>query len=116
MQKTVSVVGGDPELNKRLTADPSDFQQYVEWAGSVADESSLASMKVVELWILMKDGAKKEIREYAKTVRQAYEYIVNHPQAYSTHVTLDIQSDCKAYVLSKLTFLICDSQGPNLIC
>lgn len=95
MQKQVSVVGGDPEINKKLTADPGHNDVFVDWAGSVAKDSSIATLNVVELWVLMKEAAKKEIRDLAGAVSDAYNYIVQHPQPYKTPIVFDIQSDCK---------------------
>lgn len=94
MQKQVSVVGGNPEINKRLTADPAHNDVFVDWAGTVAQDSSIATLNVVELWVLMKDAAKKDIREAASMVLDAYNYIIQHPQPYKTAIVFDIQSDC----------------------
>ena len=96
MQKQVSVVGGNPEINKRLTADPAHNDVFIDWAGSVAQDSSMASLNVVELWILMREAARKEIRDAAGMVMDAYNYIVQHTQPYKTAVVFDIQSDCKS--------------------
>ena len=95
MQKQVSVVGGNPEINKRLTADPTQYDLFIDWAGSVAQDSSIATLNVVELWVLMKEAGRKEIRDAAGTVMDAYNYIVQHPQPYRTAIVFDIQSDCK---------------------
>lgn len=95
MQRTVSVIGGDPELNKQITADPPHNDRFVEWAGTTAADSSLATMNVAELWLLMKDASKSELRELAPMVQEAYHYIVSHPQAFQTAVSLDILSDCE---------------------
>jgi hypothetical protein len=94
MQKTVSVIGGDPELNKSLTADPSHNDRFVEWAQSVARESSLGSFTLMEIWILMRNS--KELKHHAGMVKEAYKYIVGHPKPYQTAIVFDIQSDCKA--------------------
>ncbi|KAG8215627.1 hypothetical protein J3R82DRAFT_7496 [Butyriboletus roseoflavus] len=106
MQRTVSVVGGNPELNKRLTADPGHNDVFVEWAGSVAQDSSISTLSVVELWILMKEAGSREIRDFAATVFDAYNYIVQHPRPYKTPIIFDIQSDCKLdYRLQQLIYL-----------
>ncbi|KAI6039601.1 hypothetical protein EDC04DRAFT_1704437 [Pisolithus marmoratus] len=113
MQKQVSVVGGDPEINKRLTADPAHNDVFIEWAGSVARDSSMATLNVVELWVLMRDAAKKEIRDAAGMVMDAYNYIVSHPQPYKTAVVLDIQSDWAEFnLLSPDAIIIPDPSNP----
>ncbi|KAG6334618.1 hypothetical protein ID866_4470 [Astraeus odoratus] len=93
MQKTVSVMGGDSVLNTRLAADPHHNDRFVEWAETVTANSATTNFTVQELWILMKSAASKELRDTANTVEQAFNWIVAHPQAYQTDVTLDIQSD-----------------------
>ena len=99
-------MGGDPELNKRLTADPAHNDVFVEWAGSVAQDSSIATLNVVELWVLMREAGKREIRDAAGMVMDAYNYIVQHPQPYRTAVVFDIQSDCKfEYCLQQRIYL-----------
>ncbi|KAI6038049.1 hypothetical protein EDC04DRAFT_2896912 [Pisolithus marmoratus] len=113
MQKSVSVVGGDPEINKRLAADPAHNDVFVEWACSVARGSSMATLNVVELWVLMKDAAKKEIRDAAGMVMDAYNYIVSHPQPYKTAVVFDIQSDWAEFnLLSPDAVIIPDPNHP----
>lgn len=106
MQKQVSVVGGNPELNTRLTADPVHYDAFVEWAGTVAQDSSMATLNVVELWVLMREAGRREIRDAATMVMDAYNYIVQHPQPYRTAVVFDIQSDCKSdYCLQQRAYL-----------
>lgn len=83
-------------MNKEIAADPAHNDRFVEWARTVAADSSLASINVVELWLLMKDAAKVEIRDLSGMVQNAYNYIVSHPQPYKTGVSLDIQSDCES--------------------
>lgn len=113
MQKQVSVVGGDPEINKKLTADPAHNDVFVEWAGTVAKESSMTTLNVVELWVLMKDASKKEIRDAAGMVMDAYDYIVSHPQPYKTAVVFDIQSDWAEFnLLSPDAIILPDVNNP----
>ncbi|KAI6008677.1 hypothetical protein EDC04DRAFT_2964449, partial [Pisolithus marmoratus] len=82
MQKQVSVVGGNPVINEKLTADPAHYDVFVEWASSIAEDSSITALNVVELWVLMKDASKKEVRDAAGKVLDAYNYITSHPQPY----------------------------------
>ncbi|KAI6038043.1 hypothetical protein EDC04DRAFT_2896907 [Pisolithus marmoratus] len=113
MQKQVSVVGGDSEINKRLTADPAHYDVFVDWAGSVAKDSSMATLNVTELWILMSDGSKKEIRDAAGMVKDAYNYIVSHPQPYKTDVVFTIESDWAEFnLLSPDAIIIPDPDRP----
>lgn len=113
MQKQVSVVGGDPEINKKLTADPAHNDVFVEWAGSVAKESSMTNLNVVELWVLMKDASKKEIRDAAGMVMDAFDYIVSHPQPYKTAIVFDIQSDWAEFnLLSPDAVILPDADNP----
>jgi len=113
MQKQVSVVGGNSEINKRLTADPTQYELFVDWAGSVSQDSSIATLNVVELWILMREASRREIRDAARTVMDAYNYIVQHPQPYRTAIVLDIQSDWAEFnLLSPEAVIIADTANP----
>ena len=94
-QSKVSVVGGDHELNLQLTADPTHNDRFVEWAGTVAQDSSITGLNVMELWVLMKEAARKEIRDAANMVKDAYNWIVEHPVPFKTNIVFDIQSDCE---------------------
>ncbi|KAF7795731.1 hypothetical protein EIP86_006897 [Pleurotus ostreatoroseus] len=93
MQSKVSIVGGDPTLNLQLTADPAHNDRFVEWAGTVSKDSSITGLNVVELWVLMKEAARKEIRDAANMVKEAYNWIVEHPVPFKTTIVFDIQSD-----------------------
>ena len=95
MQSKVSIVGGDPTLNLQLTADPAHYDRFVEWAGTVSKDSSITGLNVVELWVLMKEAARKEIRDAANMVKEAYNWIVEHPVPFKTTIVFDIQSDCE---------------------
>ena len=95
MQSKVSIVGGDPTLNLQLTADPAHNDRFVEWAGTVSKDSSITGLNVVELWVLMKEAARKEIRDAANMVKEAYNWIVEHPVPFKTTIVFDIQSDCE---------------------
>ncbi|OAX36797.1 hypothetical protein K503DRAFT_772164 [Rhizopogon vinicolor AM-OR11-026] len=113
MQKTVSVIGGDPELNKVLTADPTKYDVFVKWAATVAKESSLGSFNVVEIWNLMRDASTKDLRDRSDMVKEAYDYIVSHPQPYQTAISLDIQSDWAEFnLLSPSATIIADTKNP----
>ncbi|OJA12170.1 hypothetical protein AZE42_05960 [Rhizopogon vesiculosus] len=113
MQKTVSVIGGDPELNKVLTADPTKYDVFVNWAGTVAKESSLGSFNVVEIWNLMRDASTKNLRDRSDMVKEAYDYIVSHPQPYQTAISLDIQSDWAEFnLLSPSATIVEDTKNP----
>lgn len=93
MQKTVSVVGGNPKLNTTLTADPTHHDLYNKWVNSITEDSALVNFSVVEIWNLMKDAGKRELRGLSSMVQEAYEYIVENPRPYKTEVSFDIQSD-----------------------
>lgn len=95
MQKTSSIVGGNIDLATQLAADPAQFDRFVEWTKTTKEVSSPVTMDVIELWLLMKDASKSELRELAPMVKDAYNYIVTHPQPYETLVSFDIQSDCE---------------------
>ena len=61
----------------------------------------------------MKEVARKETRDAAGMVTDAYHYIVQHAQPYKTAVVFDIQSDCTSdfpQCNSAFTYAI---QGPN---
>ncbi|KAI6039576.1 MAC/Perforin domain-containing protein [Pisolithus marmoratus] len=114
MQKQVSVVGGNPAINRRLTADPTQYEAFVEWASSVSENPSITTLNVVELWVLMKDASKKEVRDAAGKVLDAYNYIVSHPQPYKTAVVFDIQSDWAEFnLLSPDAIIISDPNHPH---
>ena len=113
MQYLVSVVGGNPELNKKLTDDPTNRSVFDEWVRSVAEEPDVTSLAVDPLWILMRGATMTEVRNAAGMVEDAYNYIVTHSQLYKTAVVFDIQSDCTSDLPqcnSPFTYAI---QGPN---
>ncbi|KAI6039715.1 MAC/Perforin domain-containing protein [Pisolithus marmoratus] len=113
MQKQVSVVGGNPVINEKLTADPAHYDVFVEWASSIAEDSSITALNVVELWVLMKDASKKEVRDAAGKVLDAYNYITSHPQPYKTAVVFDIESDWGEFnLLSPDSVIIPDPNNP----
>lgn len=95
MQKLVSVVGGDPVINKKLSADPAHNDVFKQWAETVAEDLSCTNLNVIELWALMRDASRKDVRHAAGMVGDAFHYITTHPQPYQTAILLDIQSDCK---------------------
>ena len=43
----------------------------------------------------MKEAARKEIRDAANMVKEAYNWIVEHPVPFKTTIVFDIQSDCE---------------------
>ena len=94
MQKQVSVVGGNQRLNTTLAADPTVHETFMEWAGSVAEDSSAISLEVQPLWELMR--LVHHTRDVADKVEAAYKHVVTHTETYRTLVILDIQSDCKS--------------------
>ena len=113
MQYLVSIVGGNPELNKKLTDDPTNRDVFDEWVRSVAEESDVTSLVVDPLWVLMRDATMTEVRNAAGIVEDAYHYIVTHLRPYKTAVVFDIQSDCTSDLPqcnSAFTYAI---QGPN---
>ena len=104
MQKQVSVVGGNQRLNTTLAADPTVYETYMEWAGSIAEDSSATSLEVQPLWELMRLVYKT--KDAADKVEAAYNYIVTHTQTYKTLVIFDIQSDCESeYCLQQHIYL-----------
>ncbi|KAG6369324.1 hypothetical protein JVT61DRAFT_15043 [Boletus reticuloceps] len=113
MQKQVSVVGGNPRLNTQLAADPTHYDRFIDWAGSVGEDSSIATMRVTELWVLMKEAGRKEVRNAAGMVMDAYDYIVSHTQVYKTAIVFDIQTDWAEFnLLSPFAVIIPDPDNP----
>ena len=57
----------------------------------------------------MKEVARKETRDAAGMVTDAYHYIVQHAQPYKTAVVFDIQSDCKSECYLQQSIYLRDS-------
>ncbi|KAG2146794.1 MAC/Perforin domain-containing protein [Suillus clintonianus] len=99
MQETVSIVGGNPQLNRAVADKATDYEQYKKWLGTIDEDSALSSFTTVELWILMKDASTEPLRKFSNMVHNAYNYITTHPQLYETEVILDIESDWAEFSL-----------------
>lgn len=99
MEKTVAVRGGDQELGILLARNPSDLDIYHRWAATHLQRADLVGVQTQEIWHLMQSSSDTDIIHAAKSVQDAYEYIVAHPLPHITRVQLTICSDWGTFTL-----------------
>lgn len=99
MEKTIAIRGGNQELANQLAHNPSDLSTYQRWAATHLERADLVGVQALEIWHLMQSSSDTEIINAAKSVQDAYEYIVAHPVSHVTHVQLTIFSDWATFGL-----------------
>lgn len=99
MEKTIAVRGGDPELGILLARNPSDLDIYHRWGATHLQRADLVGVQTQEIWYLMQSSSDTEIIDAAKSVQEAYEYIVAHPLPHETRVQITICSDWGTFTL-----------------
>lgn len=113
MQKLVAVQGGDLNLAIEIGSDPTKYDEFVKWTKTVDTRSDLMNFQTVELWTLMKQAIDPELKTWANTIHDAYNWIVEHPQVYSTAALLYIESDWGEFgLLSPSAVIIPDPKVP----
>lgn len=91
-QFLVSVQGGDPELAKKLTADPMNYELYKEWTVTVSANPDIINFTTSELWVLIRDAADRDLAARANDLQDAFEYIMSSHEEVNTLVVFDIDA------------------------
>jgi hypothetical protein len=113
VQKLVSVQGGDINLAINIVSNPTVYANYDAWTKTILLRPDLMNFQTVEIWSLMKDASSSHLRQIANTIQDAFNYIVTHPQPYSTAVSLSIQSDwCEFGLLTPSAIIIPNKDIP----
>lgn len=113
MEKTIAVRGGDQELGILLARNPSDLDIYHRWAATHLQRADLVGVQTQEIWHLMQSSSDTEIIDAAKSVQDAYEYIVAHPLPHVTRVQITICSDWGTFTLLSPEATI--TEDPNAV-
>lgn len=73
-QRIIRIRGGNPDLAEALVQSP-DFSTFQQWTDSILHNPELVTFRASELWTLLRDAYDRTLRNSARHLQNAFEYI-----------------------------------------
>ncbi|KAK1219936.1 hypothetical protein PQX77_017330 [Marasmius sp. AFHP31] len=93
-QTLITVVGGSESLAEPIAQGDFDFAHLQKWLATVPRSPVLTSVKVTELWTILRGSTNSKIRDVATPVQEAFKAIVGRSEKECRSVTTLVVFTC----------------------
>jgi hypothetical protein len=99
----LTVRGGDNDKAMSLVQGHYDFITLKEWSKTTLDETVLVSLRVIELWDLMRDSDDSRLHDYADRVEEAFKAVQSKRSGEKVSTLVIFECDTEAGEIGMLS-------------